>query len=398
LLIKPSRKNIHVFLENVREVVRRAEAIATWELIAKLNWIIRGWTMYHGHVCSKRIFSRVDYAIFKALWQWALKRDSRKGKRWIMRKYFARRGGRGWCFFGEKKDSGQREIVWLFHATSLPIRRHVKIKREADPYIIPHGRCTSKLVRVIIRPTRYGVVERCSISGAPYEEYVSHVVTPSLRRRDGTAITSSQKCWVDLAAQRTVNFFIHNVTGNCTPNSAASAAASLTRRSEGLSRVSWKLSRTVLRGAGDGNVARLLDQKLNTKTKQPSAIALKSGEPHAFAGLLERWKDRKAGADLLTFTVITTDPNEVVQQLHDRMPCIIPKRDYDRWLIPGDPLQPPIDLLRPFDAEKMTAWRVDAKVGDVKNDTSDLIEPVSTSTEEVQNADGEVPRLGSLFS
>jgi RNA-directed DNA polymerase len=134
LLIKPSRKNIHVFLENVREVVRRAEAIATWELITKLNWIIRGWTMYHGHVCSKRIFSRVDYAIFKALWQWALKRDPRKGKRWIMRKYFARRGGRGWCFCGEKKDSGQREIVWLFHATSLPIRRHVKIKREANPY------------------------------------------------------------------------------------------------------------------------------------------------------------------------------------------------------------------------------------------------------------------------
>jgi RNA-directed DNA polymerase len=51
-----------------------------------------------------------------------------------MRKYFVRRGGREWCFFGEKKDSGQREIVWLFHATSRPIRRHVKIKREADPY------------------------------------------------------------------------------------------------------------------------------------------------------------------------------------------------------------------------------------------------------------------------
>jgi putative SOS response-associated peptidase YedK len=131
-------------------------------------------------------------------------------------------------------------------------------------------------------------------------------------------------------------------------------------------------------------------KKLNAKTKQPFAIALKSGEPYAFAGLWERWKDRKAGADLLTFTVITTDPNEVVQQLHDRMPCIIAKRDYGRWVAPGDPQLPPIDLLRPFDAERMTAWRVDAKVGNVKNDTSDLIEPVSTTT-------GEVPRPGSLF-
>lgn len=91
LLIKPSRKNIHTFLENVRDVIRRAQATPTWQLITKLNRIIRGWAMYHGHVNSKRIVSHVDHAIFKALWQWALKRHPRKGKRWVMRKYFARR-------------------------------------------------------------------------------------------------------------------------------------------------------------------------------------------------------------------------------------------------------------------------------------------------------------------
>jgi Group II intron, maturase-specific domain/Reverse transcriptase (RNA-dependent DNA polymerase) len=74
LLIKPSRKNIHTFLETVREVIRSAQAIPTWQLITKLNRIIRGWAMYHGHVNSKRIFSRVDHAIIKTLWQWALKR------------------------------------------------------------------------------------------------------------------------------------------------------------------------------------------------------------------------------------------------------------------------------------------------------------------------------------
>lgn len=135
LLIKPSKKNIQTFLMKVREVVKKAQNDPAWRLITDLNRKVRGWAMYHRHVVSKRIFSRVDGAIFKAIWQWALRRHRRKGKRWIMRKYFAQRGGRAWCFFGEKRnDSGIRETVWLYHAASLPIRRHVKIKRDANPY------------------------------------------------------------------------------------------------------------------------------------------------------------------------------------------------------------------------------------------------------------------------
>ncbi len=84
------QKNIHMFLEKVREVVKKAQAYPTWQLIANLNRMLRGWAMYHRHVVSKRIFSQVDYAIFKSLWQWALKRHPRKGKRWVMRRYFAR--------------------------------------------------------------------------------------------------------------------------------------------------------------------------------------------------------------------------------------------------------------------------------------------------------------------
>jgi putative SOS response-associated peptidase YedK len=137
-------------------------------------------------------------------------------------------------------------------------------------------------------------------------------------------------------------------------------------------------------------------QRLNAKTKQPFAIAMKDGKPYALAGLWERWKDRKAGTDLLTFTVITTDPNEVVEQLHDRMPCIIPENDYDRWLQPGDPDRPPIDLLRPFDGDKMTAWKVDKAVGNVKNDSPQLIEPASTTPNEVDQGTDEGP--GLLFS
>jgi hypothetical protein len=73
-------------------------------------------------------------------------------------------------------------------------------------------------------------------------------------------------------------------------------------------------------------------QKIDAKTKQPFAIALKSGEPYGFAGLWERWHDKAADADLLTFSVITTDAKSVVESLHDRMPVILPERDYSRWL------------------------------------------------------------------
>jgi putative SOS response-associated peptidase YedK len=89
-------------------------------------------------------------------------------------------------------------------------------------------------------------------------------------------------------------------------------------------------------------------QKLDAKTKQPFAIAMKDRKPYALAGLWEKWKDRKMSTELLTFTVITTDPNDVVQPLDDRMPVIIPERDYDRWLQPGDPDRPPIESAAAF--------------------------------------------------
>jgi putative SOS response-associated peptidase YedK len=69
---------------------------------------------------------------------------------------------------------------------------------------------------------------------------------------------------------------------------------------------------------------------------------------------------------LETFTVITTDPNQIIEPMHKRMPVILQPKDYDRWLAPGDPERPPVDLLRPFPAEQMISWKVDPKVGNVR--------------------------------
>jgi putative SOS response-associated peptidase YedK len=63
--------------------------------------------------------------------------------------------------------------------------------------------------------------------------------------------------------------------------------------------------------------------------------------------------------------------------MHDRMPVILPAKDYDRWL-KADPERPPIDLLRPFVAGRMMAWKVYQKVGNVRNDSPELIEEAAT--------------------
>jgi putative SOS response-associated peptidase YedK len=81
--------------------------------------------------------------------------------------------------------------------------------------------------------------------------------------------------------------------------------------------------------------------------------------------------------------------------MRDRMPVIIPERDYDRWL-KADPDRPPINLLRPYDADKMTAWKVDKAVGNVKNDSPDLIEPPSDALKE--DRDGDHPIASQMSS
>jgi putative SOS response-associated peptidase YedK len=110
------------------------------------------------------------------------------------------------------------------------------------------------------------------------------------------------------------------------------------------------------------------------KEKQAWAIARKDVQPMAFAGLWETWKDKTTGAPLQSFSIITTDPNAIMEPLHDRMPVIVPRTSYDRWLHP-DPTRPATNLLRPYDPEEMTAWKVSNDVGNVRNDSPELCEP-----------------------
>jgi putative SOS response-associated peptidase YedK len=112
------------------------------------------------------------------------------------------------------------------------------------------------------------------------------------------------------------------------------------------------------------------------KNKQPYAVGLASGGLFGVAGLWDRWKDKASAEWLDTFTVITTDPNEVMEPFHNRMPVILRPDDFERWMEPGDPTRLPVDLLRPYPAGEMKAWKISPAVGNVRNDHSGLIAPL----------------------
>ena len=115
-------------------------------------------------------------------------------------------------------------------------------------------------------------------------------------------------------------------------------------------------------------------QRIDPKTKYPFAFALKSGEPYAFAGLWDSWHG-KENETLETFTILTTDPNELMEPVHNRMPVILEPKDYERWLDPETTERPPLDLLRPYPAERMQAWPVSERVSNVRNNSPELLKP-----------------------
>jgi putative SOS response-associated peptidase YedK len=112
------------------------------------------------------------------------------------------------------------------------------------------------------------------------------------------------------------------------------------------------------------------------KRRLPYVFAMKDDSPFALGGVWRHWRSNKTEMD--TFAIITVEPNELVSDKtgHDRMPLIVRKKDWQRWLEPGDPQRPPVDLLRPFDSDKMKAWRADERINNVKNNDPDLNKPV----------------------
>ena len=110
--------------------------------------------------------------------------------------------------------------------------------------------------------------------------------------------------------------------------------------------------------------------------KQPYAIGLKGGGLMALAGVWETWHS-PAGERVRSFAIVTTEPNELCAELHNRMPVILAPDTWPAWLgeEPADE-QRLKSLLAPYPSAGLTCWPVSARVGNVKNNDPSLIEPV----------------------
>lgn len=117
-------------------------------------------------------------------------------------------------------------------------------------------------------------------------------------------------------------------------------------------------------------------KKIDSRTRLPHHITVEGVDAFGLAGLWERWQD-PAGNELETCTILTCGPNEMMADLHERMPVILGPDEYDSWL---DPDQQDADaaarLLRPYPAGQMAAWPVSTYVNKAGNEGQRCIEPV----------------------
>jgi hypothetical protein len=169
---------------------------------------IRGWTNYHRHVVSKRVFSRVDHSIFIRLWQWARRRHPNKSSRWLKQKYFEQHGG---------------NIIWR---------------------------------------KRFGVRGLFAFSGSSNAGSVPCATPRSPGSRVGAFIIASPVHWVVPRVQKTASCSIQSATTGFIANIFPYRnRVSLKEAFEGLEPDEGKLSRPVLRGLAPSNGGRLLGVK-----------------------------------------------------------------------------------------------------------------------------------------
>lgn len=112
-------------------------------------------------------------------------------------------------------------------------------------------------------------------------------------------------------------------------------------------------------------------------SKTPYHIRKRSGEPLAFAGLMDVWRDRESDDRLVSCTILTMAADGPVEELHDRMPVMVAKEEFDTWLSHGDPEEALRTVLATVPLGEIELYPVSPAVNSTRNDDPSFIVPLA---------------------
>ena len=139
LHIIPSKEGVLALFRKVGTIIRKYVSAPIFLMIRKLNEILRGWAYYHRHVVSSDAFGRVDKYVYEQLWRMLHRRHPHKSKKWLFKKYWTISGKKD-IFAVSIKFKKKLKIYQVIRVASIGIRRHRKIKADANPYLPEYGR------------------------------------------------------------------------------------------------------------------------------------------------------------------------------------------------------------------------------------------------------------------
>ena len=134
LNITPSKEGVLALLRKVGTIIRKRVGASMVVMIKKLNEVLRGWAYYHLHVVSSEAFKYVDNYVYHQLWRMLRKRHSNKSSNWIFNKYWTA-GKTNSIFAVVVKLKNKSKIYEVIKTSAIGIKRHKKIKADANPYM-----------------------------------------------------------------------------------------------------------------------------------------------------------------------------------------------------------------------------------------------------------------------
>jgi RNA-directed DNA polymerase len=135
LHITPAKEGVLALKRKAGNLIRKHVSAPMTVLIKKLNESLRGWGNYHRHVVASEAFGQIDTYVFEQLWRMVRRRHQNKSKGWLIGKYWSATGRKHVFAVKQKNAKGIEKIYQVLRVRAIGIRRYIKIKADANPYL-----------------------------------------------------------------------------------------------------------------------------------------------------------------------------------------------------------------------------------------------------------------------